>query len=751
MHAPATPAQPTTIPVQGFTEMVLKHLPEVNGVKKSDLEFAARGFFNPVRGRERISVRELSAIISSVQTEMDRRMTKALGFPQGSQDTIRAIALGFSCAVAELKANPQAAEPIVVNRKPESARPSVPREYMRPPQAAPAAAPKLPADLQATDPIAVTRHAAPERERRVESMRPVTSSRKIMPPLGWLGMVKSAEKIGVAPIKLQPTWKQLIAAAEKCTPDARGVRNVPLGEGHVRMLFGGARKPTWYMHPEDLRGPLKDAVDATRRVREPRIGKPANPLAPEGWCGILKIVPQMHSSPKIVRAVFDPLTERATACEPDAQGIRNVPLGDGHVRMLFGGPRKPTWYIHPDDIKGPFKAAVDAHKAELKALRPQKEKPEKNNYPLPPEGWLGMIAAVKTARTSPDKIRKQWMPLCKAAEQCEPDEQGIRTVPFGETTVRMLLGGTRKPSWYMHPDDVAGALRAAIEQEKTAARAERFPPKQAKLPREKTVKPPKEPRPEKPEGYMTYSAILQRIGGTPDDLKIVWNGLVYEAERHTPNEQGIVAFTQKEGPVQMWRGGRMNSWHISEESYENVVLARYRNMKLGLHTDRVAPALIARDLPKAQRGANGKENGETSLSHVGRVRARAQKPERVYAINEQSQFEISAVVGLTLDGVSGRIPRDVEERLRRETDRAFAPYKERSVVTKGDIQSVIDRSKAEATNPALPRETQEVHRAVSTTLENALARLNTIAPVPQTGAGWRQRAQQNGGASREAS
>lgn len=634
MNAPATPAQPTTISVQGFTDLVLKHLEPVNGVKHSDLEFAARGFFNPVRGRERISVRELGMILGVVQKELDRRLTKSLGFPQGAQDTMRSVAAGFAGAVAELKTNPQAAEPIIVARKPQAARPSVPREYLRP-QTPATPQKELPPELAAAQPMTVTRRVEAPREHRVESVRPVLSPRKAMPPEGWLGMVKAAEKLGVAPIKLQGTWKNLMQAAEPCTADKNGIRTVPLGEGHVRMLFGGPRKPSWYMHPDDIAGPLKKVLDATRRVRQPRQEKAANPQPPSDWMGILKIVQQMHTSPKVTRAVLDPLMKVAEGCEADAQGIRTVPLGEGQVRMLFGGPRKPSWSMHPDDVNGPFKEAVESHKAALRAQRPVKE------------------------------------PVVK--------ERKART-----------------------------------------PRAE---------------KPAKQARPEKPEGYQSYSAILQRIGGSPEDIKIVWNGLVYEAERATPDAAGNVRFAQKEGDVEMWRGGRMNSWHISENSFEQVFLPRYRTAKRGFHTDRVKDRLIAKEHDKSPR-ASRMDTEETSLSHVNRVAVRKDKAAvatSTYRIDDKSQFEVSAIIGLALQGLAGRVPADVEDRLRLELNRAFANHKENTLVTRVDVQGVIDQCKTAAADPGMPNESREVYRAVHTTLANAMPRLNTLAPVPVAG------------------
>ena len=729
MHGSNSP-QKTTFSMQGVTDLVLRHLPEVKDTKRSDMEFGVRVYFNPFRGRERVTINDLLQIKQQVAANLERAMTKSNGFNESAQEAAKAVSAAFATTFNELVQDPQAAEPKPKAKVVQPARPNVPREMVRPVNME-----KPVSEAAAERPVESLRPVKTEavKKQKDDAQKPPRQPKPVkatplkrLPPEGWLGMVTASRAIDTWPITMQAMWHEVVASAEKETPDAAGICTVKIGEGTVRMFLKG--KETWYMEPAGIQGPFKQEFEARRAASssaraERRSSKPVAKttdrlVAPSDWMSMVGMAKAVRTTPKIAHEVLGPLIEAAAQSEPDDQGIRTVPYRDTTVRMLFGGLRMKTWYMHPDDVKGAFKQAVEEKRNEAYAKRSANtagmQRPTKHVHPVPPAGWQGRSKAAQMLGLKPQQLTESWDALVASAEQATPDEHGVRTVTSGDTTVRMMYGAeSHRPYWHMHPDDIAGPYKTILP---VAVGAKHAQP---------------------PEKWRALSVLTHDLGAVPDELRMIWRGLVAKAEQHEPNSEGRVEFTEPEGTVRMCYGGLHGkpTWYIEPESCEQVLLPRYNALHARLHRDHGHRAVDQATLPAKPSAPRTivmpEEEKETSLRYVGRLKQA--KAERIYEIDEQSRFEVSSVVDLTLKGVSGSVPPSVAERLQREVNRVLAPFKERSTLTKGDFEQVIAVCKTNAANRELPNESKEVYRVVATAMENALPHLNTLEPIVEHG------------------
>lgn len=563
------------------------------------------------------------------------------------------------------------------------------------------------------------------------------------PPEGWLGMLGSAKALQTSPALVRNAWMPLCEQAAATSPNADHKRVVPLGEQSVRMLLGGLHKPSWYMHPDDVTGPLKDTIEQAkqqaRAERTPRAAtpKPRHRGAPEGWLPLAGVANALKAAPPRVRTLWNEVTAQAEAAPRDANGQVIIQLKDTPVRMALAGEKRLVWYMEPDAVNGVFAELLEGQRK--RARRGEKAASAKPSTIPVPEGWLGMIGATKLARTSPDRLRAQWNDLCDRAADVTPDAEHVRTVSLGEQNVRMVLGGTRKAHWHMHPDDVAGPLKATIDQERAERRSAHG-----------HAPAPASSQPQAPEGWLHLSSAILKLGAAHAEVSHVWHPLAQRAERQTPNDKGIVRFEEKEGPVQMFHGGRGKpTWYMDPKSFDTVLAPRYDAWHRTLHPNArvihtpVADAKATRShfsLPVA-------EQREPSLASARRITTKpgkttlAPKPAA-----EDAKFEISAVVELALGGLKGHVPSDVVDRLRLETNRAFANYKTSSVVTPGNVKQVAEQCRTLEKNGNLPSESREAYRAVANALEDAQSKLGHLRPVNMPARSHAQRVQERNSA-----
>ncbi|PZP86677.1 MAG: hypothetical protein DI582_01920 [Azospirillum brasilense] len=574
---------------------------------------------------------------------------------------------------------------------------------------------------------------------RPEKAPRVHTPKNPQPPEGWLGMLGSAKALQTSPALVRAAWLPLCDKAAETDAGSDHVRSVAHGDTTVRMLLGGLHKPSWYMHPDDVAGPLHDTVQQAkqqaRRERAPRAAspKPRDRSAPEGWLPLAGAARALQAAPPRVRTLWSEVTALAEAAPRDADGQVSIQLNDTPVRMVLAGEKRRVWYMEPEAVTGVFAELLEGQRK--RARNGEKTASSKRSTVPVPEGWLGMIGATKLARTSPDRLRTHWNDLCERATDIAPDAEHVRAVPLGEHSVRMLLGGARKAHWHMHPDDVAGPLKATIDQERSQRRsAHGHAPSPAPA------------RPDAPKGWLHLSGAIHKLGAAHAEVAHVWRPLAQRAERQTPNDQGIVRFEEHEGPVQMFHGGRGKpTWYMEPKSFDTVLAPRFDAWHRTLHPHaRIVHTPSSDAASKRPSFAlPAKEIHEPSLRLAKPIAAKsssaamAAKPAQADA-----KFEISAVVELALGGLKGHVPGDVVDRLRLETNRAFANYKTSSVVTPGNVKLVADQCRALEKNGNLPGETREAYRAVANALEDAHSKLGHLRPVNMPARSHAQRVQE---------
>jgi hypothetical protein len=767
MSNPAISTPRPTYSQPGFAQLIISKLQPVQGVKQSDLAAMVLNHFGPVKHKERLTTGDIKLVMQRIQETTDRTLNKHYNFSADAKASAQSVAHAFAEAVQDIVANPLAAEPAEPVRKLEPARPNFRRELMQ--------GPVVPAKT-VTTPITLVRDNGPapakksepkpkakpqpQPKRQPRTERPVSQRRPVKKisgaahaPEGWLGMVEATKTLHSSPNTLRPLWERIVQAAEQATPATDHTRTLELDGQRITCMLAGERRKFWYIAPDSIAEGVatllqesKDAAKAARKAsyapRPPkpvRVHTPKNPQPPEGWLGMLSSATALRTSPFLLREVWTPWCEKATGVEPDADHIRTVHDGDVAVRMLLGGLHKPSWYMHPEDVQQVLAAQVEGKRQ--RARRGETAEKPKVAPVLVPEGWPGMVGATKLARTSPNRLRDHWEDLCTRAAEITPDAEHVRSVPLGDATVRMLLGGTRKPHWHMHPDDVTGPLKAVIDAERDARRSTHV----AVASSSNSVAPA---RLEVPKGWLHMSAAIRKLAAPHAEVAHVWHPLAIRADQHTPDAHGIVRFEEKEGPVQMFYGGRGKpTWYMEPKSFDTVLAPRFDTWHRALH-----PHARVIHTPGAESKASAPhfslpaaETHEPSLAAARRFAAKPSKTDLPPKPAEDgAKFEISAVVELALGGLRGHVPSDVLDRLRLETNRAFADYKTSSVVTPGHVKHVAEQCRGLEKNGNLPSETRETYRAVANALEAAHSKLGHLHPVNAPARSHVQRLQERG-------
>lgn len=99
-------------------------------------------------------------------------------------------------------------------------------------------------------------------------------------------------------------------------------------------------------------------------------------------------------------------------------------------------------------------------------------------------------------------------------------------------------------------------------------------------------------------------------------------------------------------------------------------------------------------------------------------------------IDPTARYEVSAVIGLGLNPLRGRVAASVLDRLQHECNIAFSPFKDHGGITLAEIEGIRHAAIAKSTSPNESRDILEAQRAVANILQTAIAQLESIRPIP---------------------